>query len=253
MKTWFDTPEQSHAHSLRTLEILQEYDDFMESISTLIDLGCGTGLDLEWWSTRTTRDEEKRPLNIKCTGVDLRNRIDVTKKQKNARYIKQDFEKPLPGGDQKFDVFWCHDSFQYVIDPFATLAQWKSMAAKDAMLVLILPQSTNIEFNILEFDQRDGCYWHWTMTNLIHVLAVTGWDCASGFFYKEPSDPWLHAVVYNSGYDAMDPKITRWYDLVDQGRLPDSACQSIKKHGYLRQRDLVLPWLDRSVHAMATH
>ena len=115
------------------------------------------------------------------------------------------------------------------------------------MLVLILPQTTNIEFKTEAFDQPDLCYYHWTMTSLIHALAVTGWDCRTGYFLKEPNDPWLYAAVYNSGQPHRDPKTTRWYDLVDANLLPDSANASIKKHGYLRQRDLVLPWLDKSL------
>jgi hypothetical protein len=51
----------SHKHSLQTLETFYEFDDFMESIGTLADMGCGSGLDLEWWATRTTRDETPRP------------------------------------------------------------------------------------------------------------------------------------------------------------------------------------------------
>ena len=252
MKTWFDTPEQSHAHSLKTLDTLYEYDDFMSSISTLVDLGCGPGLDLEWWATRTTRDEQRRPLDIRCTGIDQINRIDAAKRYRNVSYQRQDFEQPI-AGDRKFDVLWCHDSFQYVIDPFATLQQWREVANKDAMLVLVLPQSTNVEFNVQEFDQRDGCYWNWTMVSLIHVLAVTGWDCAAGFFYKDPTDPWLHAAVYNGSHEPLDPRTTRWYDLMEQDRLPESAAQSVERHGYLRQRDLVLPWLDKSAHSMARH
>ncbi len=254
MKTWFDSAEESHAHSLRTLEILQEYDDFMESISTLADMGCGSaGLDLEWWATRTTSDGESRSLNIQCTGVDQIARVDSVKKYRNIRYLRQDFEQPIMVSDKKFDVLWCHDSFQFVIDPFRTLSQWREVADQDAMLVLIVPQTTNIEFNQQDFTQRDGCYWNWTMVSLIHVLAVTGWDCASGFFYKDPQDPWLHAVVYNNGDTAYDPRTTRWYDLAEQGRLPVSARQSVERHGYLRQQDLVLPWLDKSIHSMGRH
>jgi len=66
----FKTPEDSYTHSLRTLSALYEYDDFMMSIKTLADMGCGNGLDLEWWATRTMRDDSQEPLNIKCTGYD---------------------------------------------------------------------------------------------------------------------------------------------------------------------------------------
>ncbi len=88
--------EKSHAHSLETLNILYEYDDFMESINTLVDLGCGQGLDLEWWATRTTRDDNPKPLNIKCTGVDILSSLPVAKKYPNITYQLLDFEEIIP-------------------------------------------------------------------------------------------------------------------------------------------------------------
>lgn len=252
MKTWFDRADISHAHSLQTLDILYEYDDFMQSITAMADMGCGAGLDLEWWATRTTRDEAQRPLDIRCAGFDLIPKVDAAIKYRNVRYRRQDFEKPI-AGDVKFDVIWCHDAFQFVVNPFATLQQWRNAMTPNGMLVLILPQTTNIESNIQEFDQRDGCYWNWTMVSLIHVLAVAGWDCAGGFFLKNPDDSWLHAVVYNGDNPPLDARTTRWYDLLEQGRLPESAARSVEHHGYLRQRDLILPWLDKSAHSMANH
>jgi SAM-dependent methyltransferase len=253
MSTVFASPEASHAHSRQTLETFYQFDDFMESIGTLADMGCGSGLDLEWWATRTTRDETPRPLNIRCTGIDQPPSLPMAHRYKNIQYQPQDFEQPIVIHKRRYDMIWCHDAFQYVIDPFATLRQWRDVTSDSGMLVLILPQTTNMEFNSQAFDQRDGCYWHWTMTNLIHVLAVSGWDCAGGFFRKNPEDPWLHAAVYKGTQAPLDPRTTRWYDLADQGLLPESAAASVRRHGYLRQRDLVLPWLDRSLQSFAKH
>jgi hypothetical protein len=177
--------------------------------------------------------------------------ISAAQRHRNISYHPQDFTQPLLVGKKKFDIIWCHDAFQYVIDPFATLKNWWQVAEKGAMMVLILPQTTNLEGRVQAFDQLDGCYWNWTMVSLIHVLAVSGWDCAGGFFKKDPGDPWLHAVVYKSDHAPLDPQTTRWYDLCDLGLLPESAAQSVQRHGYLRQRDLVLPWVDRSLTSLA--
>lgn len=253
MKTWFDSDQHSHAHSRETLDLLYEYDDFMQSVGSMIDMGCGTGLDLEWWATRTTRDGSDTPLDIRCTGIDLAPELSLPKKYKNIRYYSQDFEHVIIQNLKRFDIIWCHDSFQRVIDPFRTLRQWRDVTNPDGMLILIVPQTTNIESRTQAFDQHDGCYWNWTMVSLIHVLAVTGWDCAAGFFRKNPHDPWLHAAVYKSEKEPLDPKTTRWYDLAEQGLLPESAQQSVERWGYLRQRDLVLPWLDKSMMSMARH
>jgi hypothetical protein len=102
---FFRNPEESHAHSLQTLNWLQEHDDFMASINTLIDLGCGSGMDLEWWATRTTREDAPQPLNIRCTGVDVVNAPSVFKKYPNITHQLIDFEQvnKLPK-KTKFDV-----------------------------------------------------------------------------------------------------------------------------------------------------
>lgn len=244
----FRNPEESHAHSLETLNWLYEHDDFMSSINTVIDIGCGShGLDLEWWATRTTRDEVPEPLNINCTGIDLVSGLSVGKKYPNITYQKNNFEEIVfAPKKKKYDVLWCHDTFQYAINPLATLKLWHSVAATNAMLVLILPQTTNIEYRKLSFIQPSGCYYHYTLVNLIHMLAVNGWDCNSGFFKKSAADHWLHAVVYKSDIEPMDPKMS-WYNLAETGLLPESAVASINRYGFINQNDLVLPWLDKSL------
>ena len=85
----------------------------------------------------------------------------------------------------------------------------------------------------------------------MHVMAVSGWNCGQGFFQRLPGDPWITAIVYRSEQAALDPRTTRWYDLCDRGVLPDTAVKSIQRHGYLRQQDLVLPWIDRSLASYA--
>jgi len=249
----FKSPQDSHRHSLHTLNWLYEYDEFMESIDTLIDMGCGDGLDLEWWATRTTRDDNPQPLNIKCLGVDRAPQLPIAKQYPNIQYSSQDFELPVTLHNHTYDVLWCHDSFQYVIDPFKTLANWWNLVSENGMAVIIVPQTTNIEFNLQAFVQPDLCYHHWTIVSLIHVLAVSGFDCSTGFFLKHPNDQWLHAVVYKSKHEPMDPRTTRWYDLADKGLLPKSAVESVNRRGFLAQPDLLLPWLDKSLMSFARH
>lgn len=249
----FSNPEASYAHSLQTLDLLYEHDDFMESVNSVVDLGCGSGLDLEWWATRTTRDENRTPLNIKCYGVDVYDRLPIAQQYKNIQYKQQNFEDPIKFTKHKFDVAWCHDSFQYVIDPFATLQNWYNAININGMLIITLPQTTNMEYNTQAFDQPDYCYFNWTLVSLMHVLAVSGFDCADGFFYKNFDDPWIRAVVYKSEHKPMDPRVTRWYELADKCLLPKSAVDSLNRHGFVRQRDLVLPWLDKSLHSYLRH
>jgi SAM-dependent methyltransferase len=248
----FRNVEESHQHSLQTLNQLYEYDDFMMSIRTVADLGCGTGEDLVWWATRTIRDERNTKLNIKCQGIDILNRLPIATQHSNITYQRTDFEGKIQTNGSKFDVLWCHDAFQYAVNPMQTLINWRDISTDGAMLALTVPQTTNILQKDLDFTQQDGCYYHYTIVNLIHMLAMTGWDCKAGFFKKNPTDNWLHAVVYKSNHAPFNFKKTRLYDLVEAKLLPDSADRSVIAKGYLDQKDLVLPWLDKSLSRMNT-
>ena len=79
------------------------------------------------------------------------------------------------------------------------------------------------------------------------MLAIAGWDCAGGFFQETPNDPCIHAVVYKGAQEPQDPRKTSWYDLAENNLLPESAAKSVNAHGYLRQQDLTVPWLDHSL------
>lgn len=243
----FRNTQESHKHSLEILEQLGNYEDFMLSIKNLADIGCGSGQDLVWWATRTTNDESKTPLNINCQGIDILDSLTVAQQYPNITYQKVDFESKIYPPPDNYDVIWCHDTFQFAINPIQTLANWKDITSEGGMLALSIPQTTNIHHKDLDFSQQDGCYYHYTIVNLIHMLALAGWDCRSGFFKVDPINNWLYAVVYKSNLQAMDPKTTRWYDLVDAKLLPESADKSIMARGFLHQRDLVLPWLDKSL------
>ena len=80
----FSSAQESHLHSLETLELFYSYSDFMESIDSVCDLGCGKeGLDLEWWATREVdADDVIIPLNINCHGVDKINKTLAKNKYK---------------------------------------------------------------------------------------------------------------------------------------------------------------------------
>jgi SAM-dependent methyltransferase len=248
----FRNSEESHQHSLQTLNQLYQYDDFMDSIKTVADLGCGAGEDLVWWATRPMRNDPSVKLNIKCQGIDILGRLPIAYQHPNITYQRADFEGKIQPITGKFDILWCHDAFQYAINPFQTLINWRDISSTGAMLALTVPQTTNIHQKDLDFTQRDGCYYHYTIVSLIHMLAMTGWDCKAGFFKKNPNDNWLHAIVYKSDQVPFNLKTTRLYDLVASKLLPDSADKSILAKGFLDQKDLILPWLDKSLHKMNT-
>ncbi len=240
-----------HSRSLQIANQLYEYDDFMASVASVLDLGCGQGHDLEWWATRTTRDESPQPLNIRCTGIDIAENLALTRKYNNVFYQSVDFESDISPTPLGYDVLWCSNSFQYAQSPLPTLSKWWHLASPGGMLCLTVPQSIKIHHRRFDYYLPSGCFYHHTLVSLMHMLAMSGWDCNAGFFQQLPGDPWICAIVYKSDTAPKNPKNVTWYDLADSGLLPDSACASIQAHGYLRQQDLVLPWVDKSIQSLA--
>jgi len=85
----------------------------------------------------------------------------------------------------------------------------------------------------------------------MYMLATAGWDCGAGFFKQSLTEPWIHAVVYRSSQQPRNPRDTDWHILSELKLLPESAERSIYTHNYLRQQDLIVPWIDYSLLSMA--
>jgi len=234
----------------QVLDLLGSYDSFMESVESVADMGCGMeGHDIEWWATRSLEDDDGNqiPLNIRCVAVDLIESVQSVRQLKNATYYRTDFETiQLQKNQRPFDVIWANNSFQYALNPLNTLKHWRNILSDGGMLAMVVPSTTEVEYHRVAITQPEYVYHHYTTVNLLHMLSLTGFECA--FMQKHPGDPWIKVVAYKSNIEPMDPRTTRWYHLAETGLLPESAVASINRFGYLRQQDLVLEWLDRSAH-----
>ena len=242
----FTSQTEAHQHCKENiLDLFYQYDDFMESIARVVDLGCDTeALNMLWFANATTNDEQQLNLNIKCIGQsDIKG---VIPKHKSISFQKGSPEL-LEKTSKKFDVLLCHDKLQFITDPYKALSNWWHVANKDAMLVIAVPQTTNTEFNILEYNAKVNHKHHYTIPMLMYQLAVNGWDCNGGFFKKAIGDPWIFAIVYRSDIEPMDPNTTNLYTLAEEtDLLPKTAADSLTKYGMIRQRDLVITWLDKN-------
>jgi SAM-dependent methyltransferase len=232
-----------------TLDLLGSYDSFMESVDSVLDMGCGTGQDLIWWATRALEDDNGDfiPLNIRCVGVDLIDNVPDIRPYKNITYRKSEFETlELHKKEKPYDVIWANNSFQYALDPLGTLKRWRNLLSNGGMLAMVVPSYTEVEYTRLSITQPDYAYHNYTTVSLLHMLAINGFDCA--FMKKDPGNSWIKVIAYKTDVEPFDPRTTRWYHLAETDLLPPSACASINRFGYLRQQDLVLEWLDHSLH-----
>jgi len=237
----------NHKHSLETLNILFGYDSFLDSLEVIADMGCGNGLDTKWWATLETRDDPPEPRNYLVYAVDKKMQLDYeTKQLSNVITIEKDFEnKILP---RYVDLIWCHDSFQYVQNPLQTLSNWNAQMNVDGMLIIILKQNMTYEYNRLVTRGNNYSYFNHNVVNLIYMLAVNGFDCNDAYVLKQDNTPWLHLAVYKSDIPPMDPQETAWHDLAEKNLLHPSIVNSYTRYGYVRQEDIVYPWLDKGFY-----
>jgi SAM-dependent methyltransferase len=239
----FKNPQDSHAHSLKILSYLREYDTFLESLQVIADMGCGSGLDSEWWVNLETRDEDPEPLNYMVYSVD-RNI-----KQIEADVLKNDRIVPIEGNfedriiPRQVDLIWAHDVLQYTNKPLECLSTWKRTLNTNGMLFLSVRQTTYMENNRLRVMSHDNQYNNYNLLNLMYLLATAGFDCRDAFFLRESNSPWLYAAVYASGHEPMES--ASWEELIEKQLINDSVAQSINKYGYARLEDVIVSWFDR--------
>jgi SAM-dependent methyltransferase len=232
-------------HSDSILSEIRNYDSFLDSLRTIADMGCGIGNDIYWWATLTTRDEIPVPYNYNCFAVDNdTNKLSQIPNLPNIKKVNRDFNESaiIP---VSVDLMFAHDSLQYSHNPLATLRNWNELMTENGMLVISVPQSNGVEYNRYYSRTYSHCYFNYTPTSLIYMLAVNGFDCHDAYLLKRFQDPWINIAVYKSNIKPMDPATTSWFDLIDTGLLHPTIVNSINKNGHLRQEEIVMPWLDR--------
>jgi hypothetical protein len=241
----FKNALESHEHSRDVLDMLYQYDSFLDSLKVIADMGCGEGLDVKWWAELCTRDDPPEPHNYQVFAIDKDiSRIDpeILADNKNIRVIETDYNNVhLP---KQADLVWSHDSFQYSINPLHTLSHWNQYMNINGMLILNVPLAQTYSYDRIQTRSFSGCYYNHNICSLMYMLAVSGFDCRDCYVYMAPNYGWVHLAVYKS-YAPMDAASTTWFDLADKNLISDSAMTSLNKYGHVRQEELMFTWLDK--------
>ena len=244
----FKNQTASHEHSLEILNMIYGYDTFLDNLKSIADMGCGAGLDTEWWATLTTRDDPPVPHDYIVYAVDKNiNEIepDVLKNNSNIIALEGNFEERiLP---RQVDLIWAHDSFQYARDPFKCLATWKSSMNINGMLIMAIPQTTYLYNNRLVVANYNQQYYNYNILNMMYILAISGFDCRDAYFYRKENSPWLYIGVYASEHKPITQDAT-WYDLADRKLINDSVINSVNRYGYARLEDVIVSWFDKNLY-----
>jgi len=250
----FSTPKESHKHSLETLNILDGFIDFKCSINDLLDIGCGKCYDLSWWVNINDGDlKNPQPLNIKCVGLDIIKPSNKESMHENIYFVEHDFNSTdrLPFSDRKFDVVWCHDVLQYAHNPLKLLGAINYQMATNSMLYICVPSTVNVlhgKFHNYTFSKY---YSTFTMTQLIYLLALNGFDCKNGYFKKNAYEDIIQIVTYKNT-EPFD-YVSSWYNLLEENVFSDNISKIISSKGYLTDNGLVTTWLDGEVYDYRYH
>jgi len=249
----FSDDKQSHAHSLDTLNLLDQFYDFKISIRDMLDLGCGEGYDLNFWANMDDGGEVPKPLDINCVGLDKHIVSNKNTKQKNVTMVKHDFnsEDRLPFSERKFDVVWCHDVLHYAHSPVKLLGSINQQMSVNSMLYLCVPSTINVvhhKFKNYVYPQQLNTF---TMTQLIYLLALNGFDCKDAYFKKQPYEDTIEVITYKI-QEPVD-YTTSWYELDELELLSENMSDIINRIGYLTDNGLVTTWADGEVFDYRHH
>ena len=236
------TPQESHQHSLTTLEYLAMLDDYLLGIENITVMGAGVGLDAVWWATLVGANG--RPYNFNVTAVDIAPSIEI----KTAGKMQWRFEDFSTIELPPQDLIWCHNTLQHTLNPVGALFHWHKLMRKDGLLIVEIPYSLSIsrhiEHNTVNVNMVSGMYHVYTMSNLIVQLASAGFDCRNANFQFDKQNGWLRAAVYKT---TDEPRLySSLYELKETNRLPYCLDAILDGIDNFNESDLMLEWIDRS-------
>jgi len=236
------TPQESHQHSLVTLNYLSLLDDYLSGIKNISVMGAGMGYDAVWWANLTRPDGRK--YNFAVTAVDSSPPFGLQTVQ-GMQWRFEDFstiDLPIQ------DLIWCHNSLHYTLNPIGTLFHWHKLLRKDGLLIIEMPYSLSInqhiQHNTVNVNMSSGMYHVYTMSNLIVQLASAGFDCRNANFQFDKENGWLRAAVYKTD---DEPRLySSLYELKNTNRLPYCLDAILDGIDNFNESDLMLEWIDRS-------
>lgn len=235
-------------NTLEVIDLLFTHHEFMQSLRKVAVFCNNNGKEAAALADYHWDNESKKAVGDLEVHVFTNNPIPNANKRKNIKIHNGSF-RDTGFSANSFDFVLAVDVLRYQHDPFAAFKHWNSILKTDGMLCLNFPQTSYIDdlsrWQVTSYSQS---YYSWNLLNLIHSLAVSGFDCRDGHFKQTRHNPWVWAAVYKNNTKPLDPETTNWYELKEKNLTPASLDQCIEKHGYTSNRYLKVEWLDHSVY-----
>ena len=111
---------------------------FVDSRSSVLDVGCGTG----------EISEKLNALGHNSTGVDFSEvAIDICA-NKNVNAIVCDLDSGIPFNQNQFDLIWAGDVIEHVFDPLGLFSEMSRVVKSSGFLFFTIPYDLHISNRI---------------------------------------------------------------------------------------------------------
>ena len=246
--------DQSHEHSLKTLRMLDEFDDFKSSIKHLADFGCGSGKDLEFFANMRELTAEEGVLgkfhNFNCVGFDINAESNIPSRD-NIQYKNVDLNEPGPYWSVKFDVIWCHNVMQSIYSPIEFIGRVNENLNEGGMFYLHVPSTVSVLHHKFQNYTPAYNYNTFTVTQIIYLLSLNGFDVKDFYLNKHKYDDHIEVITYKDR-DPL-PYNTSWYELDEMGILNDAMSELVNGNNLLSDQGLIVRWIDGIVQDFRWH
>lgn len=221
---------------------------FDQSLNVL-DVGCGLGLQANWWASQRPKLDDDRfglKASTECHAVDL---YPPDAEFANNFYFKQEDYHNLSFSNEQFDIVWSHYSLEYSATPFKALAEWRRVCKPDGHLYITVPCSFRKKFGKIHTELKPGQQSWFTIVNLIYMLAYTGWLPKDAFFQADVRRGIVRGIIPANPEQptALDPLEVNLYDLADRGVFDRWVTAMINDRGTFDETNLVITWVTGSI------
>jgi SAM-dependent methyltransferase len=234
-------PASSNLHASNYLEMVFQFEEMLESIDSVLDVGCADGYSSSYWAEAGILDDEENlvPLNINVTAIDKQNTFDESNQHKNINFIQTDWMSFEP--KETYDVIWAHNVLHLAQDPLQFLHKMNNLCNEGGMLCLSFPTLVNTFYAEPDYRIYTEAQHQITIISLIHMLVLSGFNCNDGYFLKEPNSNIINALVYKDTDKLYNYNEISLYELNDM--FPQSVQNQLTKFGYITNKNLLLTWL----------
>ncbi len=159
------------------------------NISGLIDVGCGSGIKLNYIKTIIP--------NLQITGIDQENPINFCRKSYSfGKWLIDDFDSPNLSNSVKAEMVICSDVIEHMIDPDFLLDYLKKRTEKGGVILLSTPDRDILRGKKCTISPNKAHVREWNYKELEQYLEYSGFQIIE-HFYQYPVKFGLNTVFFN--------------------------------------------------------